>query len=696
MIRRLSVVRHSSFSIRPTGGRSSVVARLLSLVAHPLAIIFLLALAVRLVNLTYHSLWFDEVMSTFWAAKPAAEIWRVGLTLAQDKHPPLYYWLLHLWMAVFGGGDAAVRSLGALIGALAVLPTYGIGARLGGRRAGLLAALLLAVNPYLVWYSQEARMFAPATTFGLVGLWGILAAAGRDVPPGRLYWPFAVCGLAAALYTYLFSAFLLPVAGAWVFLIWWRDRQTRGAGRRAGLGAAALAAVGLLFLPLARAAWSVSGAESLPGRAFEGMAPALWRLLKVYAVGWPGWPAQAMNWVAVCAGALALLAALSGTKDEGPTTKDPQRLSSVVRRPSSFVLRRQRTSRYPISGPGSPGVFLAAWVLLPLCAGGLLLARDRTVFAETRYFIFLVPALCLAWGWALDWLWVRWRAVGMASLALMLGVTLAALPGLWSPQNRREAWREAAAFVEAHAGPNDAILIQVDYVHVAFDRYFRGPQAVFYPFTDRIADPAKVDAPLEGLAGYDAVWLVQSHHTDLDPGNLVAGWFGARYPLITEAYPAGIAIHGFSQHYRTPALPAGTTPLPLDLAAPTEGPRPAACVYYPATLAPRDDLYHPPSAWIHATVYWMGGPSGGSTPTVRLTDAVGQVWGLSLDRSNDAFHIWPPARWQPGELVRVDYDVNLNPVTPPGAYRLVIEAPEWLPQPVVCGDVRITGSPGSR
>ncbi len=57
---------------------------------------------------------------------------------------------------------------------------------------------------------------------------------------------------------------------------------------------------------------------------------------------------------------------------------------------------------------GSRGIsavaFLALWLVLPLLLGGLLLARDRTVFAETRYFIFLVPALCLAWGRALAWL----------------------------------------------------------------------------------------------------------------------------------------------------------------------------------------------------------------------------------------------------------------------------------------------------
>jgi len=63
-----------------------------------------------------------------------------------------------------------------------------------------------------------------------------------------------------------------------------------------------------------------------------------------------------------------------------------------------------------------------------------------------------------------------------------------------------------------------------------------------------------VDASLQGLRDYDTIWLVQSHHQELDPDGLVAAWFAARHPLLTEAYPAGIALHAFAQRYRSPAL----------------------------------------------------------------------------------------------------------------------------------------------
>jgi hypothetical protein len=268
---------------------------------------------------------------------------------------------------------------------------------------------------------------------------------------------------------------------------------------------------------------------------------------------------------------------------------------------------------------------------------------------------------------------------------------LAALPADWSAQNRREAWREAAALIESRAGPNDAVLVEPDYVAPALTRYLRASLPVYYPFTERLDDPAEVGAPLQGLREYDAVWLVQSHHEELDPGGLVADWFGARYPLITEAYPAGVAMHAFAQRYRSPDLvgmPADVPPLSEDFG----NLRLLGCVVQPAALKARDDLYHPPSGWVHVTTYWTAlTPLGEDLyPQVRLEDSTGQVWGERLERSGDAIHMWPTSRWQPGELLRADYDVNLNPITPAGEYTVVVSVPGSEIRARCDGDVTVT------
>lgn len=631
----------------------------------------------------------------FWASRPAAEIWQVGLALVKDKHPPLYYLLLRNWTLLFGTSDAAARSLGALIGALAVLPVYGIGNLLGKRRLAVLAALLVALNPFLVWYSQEVRMFMPATTWILVGLYGVigLSAAGQvqqrpstrtagqalasDLSRELRYAALIVIGFTAALYSYLFSAFMLPVAGAWLLLDWWQGRNRR----RLLLGATALALVALLFLPLARSAWLVSGRESTPGRPFLDLGQTAARLLKVYAVGRVHWPAAGEQIVKVGAAGLLLLGLL--------------------------VPEAGRTGKERLLG----GLKLTAWLLLPMLIGGLLQARDRRVFAETRYFIFLVPGLCLAWSRGLTWL-LHWRRqmVGVLATAIVVGSTVAALPADWAPENRREAWREAAAYLRAHAGANDAVLVQVDYVRVALERYLTEPLALFFPFTDVLTDPAWVNEQLTGLtgAGFDVIWLVQSHHQELDPEDLVLGWFAGRYPLVTEQFPAGIAIHAFAINYR---LPRDDWQARVAVQSPSEAlhlTRSQAglsspggtlaggklqlldCVSDPGPVTPRDDLYHPPSGWVHVITYWTveATPQQDLYPDVRLVDDSGQVWGDRLVRENDAIHLWPTSRWQPTEVVRVDYDVNLNPETPAGRYRLVISVPDQ-PGALTCGEITV-------
>jgi 4-amino-4-deoxy-L-arabinose transferase-like glycosyltransferase len=639
-----------------TAGASQVMHAAPAWLTQALPWVFALALLVRLTSLTYHSLWFDEIMSTFWAAKPAAVIWQVGLALKSDKHPPLYYLLLRGWTFRFGGGDFAVRSLGAIIGALAVLPTYGIGRHLGGRKAAALAALLMALNPFLVWYSQEARMFMPAVTFALIGLYGLLSLVEA---PGMAGFGFTVLGFTAALYSYLYSAFLLPVAGIWLLTWWWLHRARQRAARGLWLGITALAIAGAAFSPIASAAWHVSGVEAVHGQAFQGMWPSLAALLRVYTLGWPSWQPQITWPLAAAAGALALLGCLA----RGGARED--------------------------LGDRWGGAFLGVWFGTIILVGGYLLSRDSRVFAETRYQIALVPALCLAWGRALAWLWLRRRSAGLIGMSLFVGVTLLALPFDWTPQNRKEDWRQAAAFLEANAGPNDAIVIQADYVHVAFERYFHGSAKLFYPFTDKLSDPARVDPPLAGLSGFDRVWVLQSHQQELDPQNLLLGWFAARFPMITEVFPTGIAIHGFDQHYRTTQLPDGTNPTPAQRAL---GPlRLLSCQYAPASLPARDTQLHPPSNWIHVTTLWNT-----DTPTsrqlgvrLRLVDGAGQVWGEDLARSSDTFHVWPTSRWVPGEVVRADHDINLNPLTPPGKYRVVAEIPDTAGQ-AACGDVSIT------
>ena len=116
-----------------------------------------------------------------------------------------------------------------------------------------------------------------------------------------------------------------------------------------------------------------------------------------------------------------------------------------------------------------------------------------------------------------------------------------------------------------------------------------------------------------------------------------------------------------------------------------------------------DETYHPPSGWIHLTLYWQAlmPVFDDCVAAVRLIDDAHQIWGGALERSTGTMRFYPPTAWQVGEVVRDDYDVNLNPVTPDGIYHLEVSllssAGEQLPatyeggqgDSVLVGQVRI-------
>ena len=124
----------------------------------------LLALALRLVRLDFQPLWWDEGYSVYFATQ---DLVTLTLKTASDIHPPLYYYLLHLWIALFGAGAEAVRLLSVFIGVLIVPALYAVGRRRAGPRAAPDRRRLAAVSPMQVYYSQEVRMYALATLLGL-------------------------------------------------------------------------------------------------------------------------------------------------------------------------------------------------------------------------------------------------------------------------------------------------------------------------------------------------------------------------------------------------------------------------------------------------------------------------------------------------------------------------------------------------
>ena len=294
-----------------------------------------LAAGLRFLTLGLQSYHHDEIVTasrvlrgSFWHAMDA-----VGFS---ESAPPLYYALAWLWTQVTGTGEFGLRSFSALAGVATVPVAYFLGAELRDRRAGLLAAALVAVNPMLVWYSQEGRAYALLALLSALSLLYFV----RVLNGGRRRDAIAWGGISAlALATHYFAAFPIAVEAIWLLLR--RRRESLS-------GFSVLAAGTLLLAPLALHQMSYGHAQWIsnitlghrlwetgltflvgetgdiiaqPERPLLGLVPALLALASLMLIGWRADSGERraaaipLAVVAVCVGVPLGLGLLDPAKD---------------------------------------------------------------------------------------------------------------------------------------------------------------------------------------------------------------------------------------------------------------------------------------------------------------------------------------------------------------------------------------------
>jgi mannosyltransferase len=385
--------------------------------------ISLLAFGLRVYRLNVQSFWWDEVYVALVSHLPFPD-WLNLVFTEERSHPPGFFFLMSLWTQL-GIGEFVVRYASVLWGTLSVPLIYVLGARLGSRWVGVLSAALLAVSPYHVWYSQEARMYAPWVFIALLSSYlflRLLTSTDR-----RITLAFAATSVAGLYLFYLFPFILLAQL---IFLIL-KLRRYRAATRHWML---ANSFAGILFLPWLTAIMTTGG---FARAAIGWIQPAQWYdpVLSMYtlAVGTTNNPWDAFNWLTPL-----LFMGLAG-----------------------YGIWRFRR------GPERNLVnYLVLWLLVPF---GLIfvmslpmgIPQKRSLYSD-RYLIPELPALFILVSYgAVQLFRVRARLV-------LVGLALAAVPlliSLWGmyfdPAYVRDDWRAASAYIAADADPaHDQLAIE--------------------------------------------------------------------------------------------------------------------------------------------------------------------------------------------------------------------------------------------
>lgn len=218
-----------------------------------LALLVVVALVERVPRLGIRY-WGDEAISVGIAGRPLHEIPHY---LGFDGSPPLWYVLLHWWMAAFGHSEVATHSFSLLVSLVAIPVAWWCADVLFSRRAARAAALLAAVSPYLTYYGTETRMYALLGVLSMVAVTATIRyyrepasatkwrGGGWRGDPSLRWLALAVVASDAVLYTHNWGLFLIGV----LFLSGLLGVRRRGDRTRLRRVVGYGAAVGLGYLP---------------------------------------------------------------------------------------------------------------------------------------------------------------------------------------------------------------------------------------------------------------------------------------------------------------------------------------------------------------------------------------------------------------------------------------------------------------
>lgn len=470
----------------------------------------LVAYFFRVYRLADKNIWWDEGWS-LWMARHDP-LW-TALRTAADEHPPLHYWMLRLWGTLTDslapGSAASVfagRWLSVAFGVLTVAVLYRVGKQVGGKWIGLLAALLLALARFHIWWSQDIKNYTPSIFFAFCAVWFGLALL--DKPRARSVVGYAVFA-ALALWTHYLAGLILlalNVYAAVVFIARWRADRVKPAPRDdQPFGTLAHWALGQLLAAALFVPWLYVYLQN--AAAWSAAPPFDFGLfLKLVATVLPLGVTTNIEQYAWLTLALTALAALGGV--------------SAAR------------------GHRGPGLFVII-VLLPPLLIYLLSLTPVSFFApkiQARYLLILLPAYVLLLALGIAALYKLGRPLALAALLVVLAADAWVLQGYYGERRLGDDYTTLANTINSFARPGDLVLLDTDQEWPTFLNYLRSPLDWLGAPNGATMNAPNADALVrQALARHDAVWVVAIPDAlATDPQHLLETRLGRALPKQYE------------------------------------------------------------------------------------------------------------------------------------------------------------------
>lgn len=478
----------------------------------PIALLILIGFSLRIHDLQAVPLRGDEAFSAqYWSDIPLSQSLRQIAPI--DPHPPLAFFLFRAWALVLGGIDSvfSLRFLSALGNTIGIPAIYGLGVVVGGsRRAGLLAALLWALHPYLIWHSQDYRNYAIWAGASVAALWlGLRLIRYRRRRDWLLY-VCAACFAALMFYGELLNLLALSVLAGLL-------------ARDQGPFLRRFIMIQLLVMAIAAACFVVlqilSGFIGSYGGNLEAFAPGdyLTRFIPELTLG------EVLS---------------SRQRELWPVVAIAQAIAALLIWRSS---KRQL-------------IIVMTLMLLPLLLLGVA-ATQRDIF-NPRYVLATVPAFALLMTLGslngAEYLRkvVRVDRAVLATLLLSPWVLLAgySLHAYFTDDALRKApaWDQLGDFLSSRVTEND-LVIQLS-VDPAFGYYYAGSAAEMALPAHPAQSTDEIAAKLAELRGdYESVYVVAHEQAGWPNAGVVAGWMGDNLQEVLRSDAAGLPISQFME-----------------------------------------------------------------------------------------------------------------------------------------------------
>lgn len=514
-----------------------MLARLRSIPLRPdwliLGSILILAIVLRVHKIGAQSLWYDEGNSARIAERSLALIVEGA---AGDIHPPLYYIALKYWRAVFGEDEAALRSFSAVCSVLTVLFAYLIGRDAFGRRVGQVAAFLLAVMPFAIYYAQEARMYALLALCAAASTWAVIRMGRLGIGDWRL----PISNLQSLSIILLYVA--ATTAGLWTHYAY----------------PFVMIAQGVAYLILALLNSRSTFHDPHPTRRWRN-ALILYALTNVVAI------ALFLPWLPVAVRQVQGWGVDRPTYALGPALLDAYRTLIVGRTlpADQATLPVGLFTTFVALGAGLGGrEKLANWLGMLALAGlplALLFVFGLYREAYLKFLLVCLLPLCVLAACGIAAI-ADWRLeIGdlhssvsnlsisnllITAIALLLAATLVpSLRNLYDdPAYARDDYRSIQQLIAADARPDDAVLFLAPNQWEVFTYYQRDDRNLF-PLTYRPASYADVAAEMQAIASmHGRIFALYFAERDADPEGWYELWMSGNLYKVHERWVGNIRL----------------------------------------------------------------------------------------------------------------------------------------------------------